>query len=666
MADDIQEIAKRTKELREQTEAAIESRQLLLDLIGDESKKVAELLAIRKKLDAAIEAGADNVEELRQKHSELAQQLSDQAKEVVNLTEALANQQEELKRAQKALDEYIEKIEKSEKVLAGIERGFSKVRGSIDKLTSSTLGSTFTLDGFVNNIISVAHRLQDLEVGLARSTGRVTDFRDNLQDITRANKALSISLTEGKEIISGLSVGMTRFNLVGEKQQRVLQNVAARFKRLGVETSDFAPVLDRINFGFGMTGEAAASAAASLEDMSDEVGRPLQSVIQDLNEIGPTLARFGNNGLKVFRKLNIQARELGLTVKQAFDLTELFDTFESAANVAGRLNAQLGLQLNSVEIMKASTEDRLDILRKEFQLQGKNFQAMGRRQKQMIASILGVDEETAAKALGEGMDISQFQKQKAKEKTLTDVVTFQEQTTRAIEALGQELAPLFQKLIQKVLDLTRNFADWGPKVLVALGVGAAGSMLARGGMALSKGLATGAASGTGMLAAGTGLATAGGAALSTLSAIPLVGQAIGGIGQGLYEYQQTGDAGRAVARGGAGITGGLAGAAAGAAIGSVVPVIGTAIGGIIGGVLGQFGGGMLATSIMGDPKKDPGKSSAVNDMKRTQAQKSQSETDRTIEVKEMTLPIRMVVDGREFSPIVEKAMNIKLNPVTPR
>jgi hypothetical protein len=69
---------------------------------------------------------------------------------------------------------------------------------------------------------------------------------------------------------------------------------------------------------------------------------------------------------------------------------------------------------------------------------------------------------------------------------------------------------------------------------------------------------------------------------------------------------------------------------------------------------------------MGDPKKDPGKSSAVNDMKRTQAQKSQSETDRTIEVKEMTLPIRMVVDGREFSPIVEKAMNIKLNPVTPR
>ena len=98
MADDIQEIAKRTKELREQTEAAIESRQLLLDLIGDESKKVAELVAIRKKLDAAIEAGADNVEELRQKHSELAQQLSDQAKEVVNLTEALTNQQEELKR----------------------------------------------------------------------------------------------------------------------------------------------------------------------------------------------------------------------------------------------------------------------------------------------------------------------------------------------------------------------------------------------------------------------------------------------------------------------------------------------------------------------------------------------------------------------------------------
>ena len=286
---------------------------------------------------------------------------------------------------------------------------------------------------------------------------------------------------------------------------------------------------------------------------------------------------------------------------------------------------------------------------------------MGRRQRQMIASILGVDEETAARALGEGMDISQFQQQKAEEKNLNDVVTFQERTVKAIEDLGRDLAPKIQELTETLLGYTRNFADWAPKMLVAIGASAVLGGVAKGGLALSKGLATG------TIAAGTAGATAATGALSTLRAVPLIGQAVGGLAMGAMEYQKSGSAGRAAAVGGSALAGGLAGAASGAALGAFGGPVGMAIGGIIGGLVGQFGGAKMASTIMGETAKKPlDKSPVGQEMRRAQAEIRNPRKDTTIEVKEMTLPIRMVVDGREFSPIVEKAMNVKLAPQRPK
>jgi len=632
------------------TPEQIELAKQLLEIRDQEAKAVKEVLKARKELANAEALGLDNIQELRDNVEIYTQSMNAAERQMLELQDEVDKYTEAQERAQK-------QTEKTQKAMETLGAGVDKVRGGIDTLTKSNLGSILSFKGFVEAVIDGAHKLQDLDVGLARATGRTKDFQDNLRDLTIRNSELSISLSESAEIITGLSTGMTRFNLVGDQQQRVLENIAARFKRLGADADVFAPALDRINFGFGMTGEAAANAARSLEDMSDEVGRPLQGVIADLNEIGPTLARFGRGGLDVFRKLNFQARELGLTVRQAFDFTELFDTFESAANVAGRLNAQLGLQLNSVEILRASSEERLDILKQEFAMSGKNFMSMDRRQKQMIASILNTDEETAARLLGDGMDISAFQQQAAQEKSLNDVVTFQERTTAAIEQLTLQLAQPVQDLLKASMEYFQYFYKFGPALIGAL----AAAKLAGGALSLGSKLTTAGAAG----ALGTGtLATMGGGVAASLGAIPIIGQVAGGLAQAGYEYQKTGSVGRAAGRGLGGIGGGLAGAAAGAAIGSVVPVIGTAIGGIIGGVLGQFGGGLLATSIMGEAVPATEKSDGARQLKQAQISQ-QSKPVPAIEVKEMTLPIRMVVDGREFSPIIERAMNVHLNPTTP-
>ena len=673
LAEGTQEALDKVKDARNDLKESIKAQ---IELMGEEGEQARKVLKLQNELNAAKVAGASNTAELKAQLEDEIKTLEEQDKALANnfreqeklsesvrvYTQHVRENREELKEYQKELDKQIKKIELQRRALDAAGQAADRARSGFDTLTKSSLANMLSLRGFIEGIIDAAHKLDTLDVGLARSTGRIDEFGDNLRDAVKNNQDLGISLEEANKVITDFSLGMTRFNLVGDKQQRVLQRLAFRFKRLGVDSGDFAPALDRINFGFGITGEAAAAAAASLESMSDEVGRPLDAVLKDFNELGPTLARFGQRGPEVFRKLNRQARELGLTVRQAFDFTEMFDTFESAANVAGRLNAQLGLQLNSVELLRASSEDRLEILRKEFQLQGRNFQSMGRRQKQMIASILQTDEETAARLLGEGMDISQFQRQTT-EKNLNDVVTIQEKMVAAQDRMTIELADPLKNILKTITNFATSFASWGPQVLAALVAGKALSMAARGGFALRAAQL----GGTGIFAQGmpSALATAGTGAMGALRAVPILGQVLGGGAQAAMEYSRTGSAGRAAAVGAGGLTGGLAGAAAGASLGAFGGPLGMLIGGVIGGIGGQLGGGALVRSIMGKAKPEAEKTMKAESLKRAASQQ-RSEADRTIEVKEMTLPIRMIVDGREFSPIVEKAMNIKLNPVTPR
>ncbi len=373
-----------------------------MNVLKEENSQIMEYLKVKNKLALAERTGIGNIEELKERVDIYRASLENTEEEVVKMTE-------EIERQSESIEAQREQLAKSEKRLASFRAG-------LDKLTNSTISSITSMKGFFDNIVNVTFALESQSIGLARTTGYTKDFADNLTGLTKRNAALGISLDESAQIISGLSTGMARFNALGDAQQSVLEDISARFMRLGVDSKEFGSALDTINYAFGLTGQAAAEAGKNLEGLASEIGKPLDSVVQDLNDIGPTLGRFGQQGIQVFRKLATQARELGLTTRQAFDVSELFDTFEGAANIAGRLNAQLGLQLNSVELMKASSEDRLDILRSEFQLQGKSFESMGRRQRQMIASILGKDEETAARLLGDKMDISRFQKERQKKK----------------------------------------------------------------------------------------------------------------------------------------------------------------------------------------------------------------------------------------------------------
>jgi len=607
-------------------------------VLQEESKQVLEYTRVKKALAAAEEAGAENVAELRETVETYRLTLSDTEKEILEMTEAIDSQSESLKKQR-------EELAKSEKRIRNFKRG-------LDALTNSNISSIMSLEGFAENVIKVAFSLRDAGTDLGRATGFFSTFRDNVIATTERNRQFGITIAETTQIIGGLSNGMARFNMLGDEQQYVLQDISARFLRLGVDAKDFGEALDTINFSFGMTGQVAAEAAKSLESVASQVGRPLSSVINDLNDIGPSLARFGRDGLRVFSELSVQARELGLTTKQAFDVSELFDTFEGAAQIAGRLNAQLGLQLNSVELMKASSEDRLVLLREEFQLQGLQFESMGRRQRQMIASILGQDEETAARLLGDRMDISAFQKE-PEEKTIGDMVKAQEIMTGLMEQIALPLAKYLERTFKWAQDNWGNISKYLP-ILQKISIG----IIALKGVGMLRGLLGN--------VGGAGLMRGAGGAIARMNPVgraALLASTVAG-GAGLIAGGGDDDSfGRNLATGLGGFIGGFAPVIAGAL--GAVPTGGLSLGAGIaaataGGAAGAAGGGALYDAIFGAPQAPRTSNAAM-----ARATDPSRRSAGNMNLPNITVNLTSKLDGTVLDQRTVDVMNNKLTLTSP-
>ena len=374
--------------------------------------------------------------------------------------ESLERLREEKEKLSKAADKSNERLSKTASLLGELAPGADKVAEAFKKNEDNVirLEEVFSSlsDSFISGMMKMAATMETTNVALARQTGYATALRQDVIDLTSTHNDLYLTMEQGQEVVGALSIGFKMYNAQSKQTRGEINYLAGRFKTLGVDTNAFATVLDQLNEGFGLTGPAALAAAAELENLAIRTGSPLSAVVGDFQDLGPQMSRFGSDGVRVFTRLNEQARTLGMTTRQAFDLSELFDTFESSADVAGKLNAQLGLQLNSVELMAASSEDRLKILRAEFDLEGMRFDQMGRRQRQMVADILQTDVLTAEKLLGDPMALREFQKE---EENRNERIKSFNSSMEKFTSIAQKLFINLEPVITPLLGVLNSLAE---------------------------------------------------------------------------------------------------------------------------------------------------------------------------------------------------------------
>lgn len=203
--------------------------------------------------------------------------------------------------------------------------------------------------------------------------------------------------------------------------------------------------------------------------LGEAFGMNAMEISRDMAELEGDMKHFGGLTRKELGETVVYAKRLGIEVKSLAGIMDTFDTFDTAADAAARLNQQFGIQVDAMRLMKAeSPAQRLEELRKGLERTGRSFESLDRRSQQYLATTVGMSQEEAALAFAQanrGMSLDQIKKKsaEAEKKQLTQAEALQKlagSIERLVKSGGGGVKSLFEAFVdgfQRAIFRSREF-----------------------------------------------------------------------------------------------------------------------------------------------------------------------------------------------------------------
>lgn len=380
--------------------------------IATETLKKQQLEQLADLYDQAAKAREDSIQSLQKELDSLQKKidLETDDKKLKELKKdlrkiELEKQYEELRllKEKKLIEdaEYQEKLKNIKKGLADLEeeRGkLEKIKGVLNTITSGyseQIRSIFTMDGALKEIGNVFRGILETQQNLVKETGRnLLGFESMARMFsmgTTGLAAMGVGVEELGKAYGGLYNNFSDFSELSGKVQSDLAQSSAKMENLGVASALTGKNINELSKGLRFTAEEANTKLNQIAGSAIKAGIAPAKAFQDLSAALPQLSANGKQAIDVFFALEKQSKSLGMEVGDLLGIVgQAFDTFEGAAEKAGKLNAILGGDyLNSVEMLNATESERVDIMKRAFAQSGQSFDNMDRFQQKSIAMALG-------------------------------------------------------------------------------------------------------------------------------------------------------------------------------------------------------------------------------------------------------------------------------------
>lgn len=394
--------------------------------------------------------------------------------------------------------------------------------GIFDKIAEST----FIVVGVFDQIAA----------GFNRASGAAGEFNSSIIAATEGAGALGVGIRESTEAMNRLYTGFADFNLIGENSRNEMIKITAALENVGVSAQTTAENINFLVKGMGMTADEATETQVRLAEFAKGIGVAPSIMADNFKQAQPIMVQYGNVvGNQVFQNLTKQAKATGLAMGELLAITGQFDTFEGAANAAGKLNALLGGNLlNSVELLTASEDQRIMMLRRAIDATGRSFGSMNKFEQQSIAAAAGINDMTKAAQLF-GTTDAEFERISEEQADLAEMTARAQSVTQKLEQAFQRFAIAIEPLadgLNYVLGLFVKFVDNPIGRTLVFIAGGAGLVMAAFKLFAPVAAATSAllpALGAGAGAAGSGvgaLGAAAGAAAAPMGAFSIAASGI--------------------------------------------------------------------------------------------------------------------------------------------
>lgn len=312
------------------------------------------------------------------------------------------------------------------------------------------------------------HSLDEAGANLAKAIPQGREYQKMVNDITTGNQAAFLSFEQVSESVISLNTNFTEFSRLSDPEKMKLIRLSATLDKIGVSVDTLSENLDISTKALGMSTEEFENFQGELFTLSKQLGTNMDTLNKRFKDVSGRLSQFEKTkAVKIFKEMNIVAKNLGIEFNKLFDITENFTTFEGAAEAAGSLNSVLGGNLiNTIDLMNAALDNPIDVF-KQFKVAidktGKSFDSMTPAMKRMIAETMKMDVSEVERLMR--MDMSQGIAEM--ENTAASIQEMEEAARKATPVIDKliNLGYKFAVAIEPVVDMVGSFVDWFSKLI---------------------------------------------------------------------------------------------------------------------------------------------------------------------------------------------------------
>jgi|15BtaG_2_1085339.scaffolds.fasta_scaffold00146_6 hypothetical protein len=413
-------------------------KKKLLDKAREEYK--AELARIESQKNAKRLEGAAYT---RAQKTAVANYVA-QKRSLAGLEDELDTQNQILVNTKERLDVQADQVERGEQTNKGYETGLGFLDGMIEKTgffsekwkTGPLGGLTDFLEGqgdmselldelkikaqkinfknlSANVLIAIIEQttkfmleFDKLGSSFRKNTGIIdrgfSGMEQSIVNVQRANLRMGVSMDEAFASANALVSTMADFTLMSDKAQNKVLQVTAVMQEFGVSAQTTSEIFNTFSKGLGYDADQLEKLGTQIMGIATSLKVPPQIIATEFNAASKELMKYGGEMIGVFEGLAEQSKQTGLAIGELMGVVKEYDTFAGAGEAVGKLNAILGgPYLNSINMLYATEEDRVKMLRESISLSGRQFKDLSRFEQQAIASAAGIsDMSQAAKLFG--------------------------------------------------------------------------------------------------------------------------------------------------------------------------------------------------------------------------------------------------------------------------
>ena len=267
-------------------------------------------------------------------------------------------------------------------------------KGGLMKLLVAPLGlAEGVFKNLINSTIGLVFQIDEAESAFRKATGASREFAREATNVYEATRTLGVGLKEANAAFGALRSTYTDFTFQSEGQREEIGKTVAMLGELGVSMEDAAKGMQASTKMFGMSGTAAAKNARELNALAIDLQVAPQQIASDFAALSGQLAKLGPDATRSFKEMQRVMKITGFEAQKLIAITEKFDTFEGAAEMAGNLNAALGGNFVNAMDMMMETDPvaRFETLRDTLLDAGLSFDSMSYYQRKFYAQSMGLE-----------------------------------------------------------------------------------------------------------------------------------------------------------------------------------------------------------------------------------------------------------------------------------